>query len=81
MLACDACHASYDYKKSLRKIPAFTATYKNFNGTALASYPDSGETNLCIPCHAGRESAQKLDTPGSCTCSSASPTSPRPVRP
>ena len=61
LLACDACHASYDFKNSIRKVPAFTATYKNFDGTGLASYPDVGGTNLCIPCHSGRESAQALN--------------------
>lgn len=61
LIACDACHAGYDYKRSIRQVPAFTATYKNFNNTAAASYPDSGRSNLCIPCHSGRESAQALN--------------------
>ena len=61
VLACDACHASYDFKNSIRQVPAFTATYKNFDGSTQASYPDVGATNLCIPCHSGRDSAQALE--------------------
>jgi len=61
VLACDACHASYDFKNSIRKVPAFTAPYQNFNATAPASYPDLGETNICIPCHAGLASGQNIN--------------------
>jgi hypothetical protein len=61
ILACDACHASYDFKNSIRPVPAYTASYQNFNGTALASFPDSGESNLCIPCHSGRDSGQTIN--------------------
>ena len=62
VLACDACHASYDFKNSIRQVPAFTAPYKNFNGTAQATFPaDTGETNLCIPCHAGLDSGKTIE--------------------
>jgi formate-dependent nitrite reductase cytochrome c552 subunit len=61
MLACNGCHASYDFKNSIRKVPAFTAFYKNFDGTAQAAFPDVGETNLCIPCHSGRDGAQSIN--------------------
>ncbi|WP_183360838.1 multiheme c-type cytochrome [Geomonas limicola] len=61
LLACDACHASYDFKNSTRKVPAFTAPYKGYDGSALAGFPNVGETNLCIPCHSGRESGHSLD--------------------
>ncbi|HBG05983.1 MAG: hypothetical protein A2075_17880 [Geobacteraceae bacterium GWC2_58_44] len=61
MLACDACHASYDFKKSIRKIPAYTAGYKGSDGVSKASFPDLEGSNLCIPCHSGRESAQSIN--------------------
>jgi hypothetical protein len=61
MVACDACHTSYDFKHSIRKVPQYTATYQNFNGTALASFPDSGESNICITCHSGRASGQSVN--------------------
>jgi hypothetical protein len=60
LLACNACHASYDYKNSLRKVPPFTAAYSNNNG-ATASFPDVGESNLCIPCHSGRAGGQNIN--------------------
>lgn len=61
VLACDACHASYDFKNSIRQVPAFTAAYKNINGLGQVRYPNVGETNLCIPCHSGHDSGQALD--------------------
>jgi hypothetical protein len=60
LLACDACHSSYDFKKSIRQVPAFTAPYLNFNGSANATFPDTGKSNLCVPCHAGRQSGQNV---------------------
>jgi hypothetical protein len=59
LLACDACHASYDFKNSIRKVPAFTAPYKNFAGAA-AAFPDTGETSICIPCHSGLDSGPTI---------------------
>ena len=61
LLACDACHASYDFKNSIRKVAVFTAPYQNFNGTGQASFPDDGETNLCIPCHSGLDSGKTIE--------------------
>lgn len=61
MLACDACHSSYDFKNSIRSVPAFTAGYKGFNGVDKALFPDNGKGNLCIPCHSGRESGQAIN--------------------
>jgi hypothetical protein len=60
LLACNACHASYDYKKSLRKVDRYTAAYSNNNG-ASGGFPDVGESNLCIPCHSGRASGQNIN--------------------
>ena len=61
VLACDACHASYDFKNSIRQVPAFTATYQGYSGARLASFPSVGESNLCIPCHSGRDSGKSID--------------------
>jgi hypothetical protein len=59
-LACDGCHASYDFKRSIRKVPAYTASYKGPDGVTLPLFPDLAESNLCVPCHSGRESGQSL---------------------
>jgi hypothetical protein len=59
MLACDACHTSYDFKNSIRKVPAYTAPYLGYNAQP-ASFPDVAASNLCIPCHTGRESGQAV---------------------
>jgi len=61
VLACDACHSSYDFKNSIRQLPAFTAGYQNSDGSAKAAFPDVGNSNLCIPCHSGRESGQAIN--------------------
>jgi hypothetical protein len=58
VLACDACHTSYDFKNSVRPVPAFSAPYKV--GGSAATYPDAGKSNLCIPCHAGRASSDNI---------------------
>ena len=58
LLACDACHASYDFKNSVRQVPAFTAPY-TAAGSAV-SFPDTGKSNLCIPCHSGRLSGDDV---------------------
>ncbi|HJV34174.1 hypothetical protein [Geomonas sp.] len=58
VLACDGCHSSYDFKNSVRQIPAFTAPY-TADGKA-ATFPDNGASNLCIPCHAGRASGDDI---------------------
>lgn len=56
VLACDACHTNNKF--AMRSVPAFTAPYTIGNdlagkkGTAVV-FPNVGETNLCIPCHAG----------------------------
>lgn len=58
MLYCWACHTSN--KGALRNPGAFTAPYR-FKGT-FAQFPDLGASNVCIPCHSGRESGESLDT-------------------
>jgi hypothetical protein len=62
LLACDACHASYDFKNSIRQVPPFVGPYKSADGVNAPRFPDLAESNLCIPCHTGRESGQSLST-------------------
>lgn len=65
VLACNACHESYDFKNSVRKLPAFTAPYGGSTATPAGlypvTYPDAGQSNICIRCHAGRESGGSID--------------------
>ncbi|UFS71351.1 hypothetical protein LPW11_03950 [Geomonas sp. RF6] len=58
VLGCDTCHESYNYKSSLRQLAAVSAPYK---GVAAARFPDVGESNLCLPCHAGLESGATIN--------------------
>jgi hypothetical protein len=58
VLACNGCHSSYDFKNSVRRVAAFPAPYKV--GGTPAQFPDAGTSNLCIPCHAGRDSADAI---------------------
>jgi hypothetical protein len=60
MVACDACHASYDFKNSIRKVAAFTAPYKGYDGNP-ATFPGVGASDLCTPCHSGREGGQAIN--------------------
>lgn len=68
MTNCNACHdngagTSYDWRK-LRKVSPVTVYYNystksgvNINGKITnyaVIYPDAGDSNMCIPCHAGR---------------------------
>ena len=59
VLTCDACHASYDFRNSFRRPPAFTAPYNK--GQNPAAFPDAGASNLCIACHSGRESGNTIN--------------------
>lgn len=65
VLACNACHESYDFKNSVRKLGAFTAPYGGSaaspDGLYPVAYPNSGQSNICIRCHAGRESGGSID--------------------
>lgn len=60
VLTCKACHTSYDFKNSVRKVPQYTATYKENFRSANVQFPDVSKSNICIPCHAGRESGQSV---------------------
>lgn len=56
VLACDACHTNNKF--DMRTVGAFTAPYTVGNDLAgkkgaTVTFPSVGETNLCIPCHAG----------------------------
>lgn len=61
-LTCDACHASDDFANSVRTLGAYKAGMGGYGAAAKASiqFPDVGESNLCIPCHAGRENGDSL---------------------
>ncbi len=58
VLGCNACHASYAFKNSVRNIAQYTAPYNG--GLSPQSFPDVGYTNICIPCHAGRENGDTV---------------------
>jgi len=65
---CDACHSDYNFR--LRELSANTdattggyiAKYGGFGATpkATAVFSNQGESNLCIPCHAGRENGDSM---------------------
>lgn len=52
-LRCSDCHTS-DY--SLKSVGAVTAPYTD----APTTYPDAGESNLCLNCHTGRVSGDSI---------------------
>jgi len=59
MLKCTGCHT--DNLGNLRNPGAYNATYTigsapNANAVAHFQYPDLATSNVCIPCHTGRES-------------------------
>lgn len=62
-LTCDACHSSNDFKKSVRTLStAFVAPYTP-SLSASAAFPAGtviGNSQLCIPCHAGLASGQSV---------------------
>jgi hypothetical protein len=59
VLGCTTCHENYNFKKSVRKVPATIAPYND--NKSPRTFPDIGEANLCIPCHAGRESGASIN--------------------
>jgi hypothetical protein len=64
VLYCWGCHKNTEADRNnisglLYAPGAFTAPY-NFNGTP-AQFPAVGASDVCIPCHAGRESGESLD--------------------
>lgn len=56
VLGCKTCHLDYSWKR--RNLAAATVTYANTGSTSTETitYPDSGESNICMNCHTGRES-------------------------
>lgn len=63
VLACNACHSSTNWKNSVRTISGgYNAGMSDFGASAKAtiSYPDAGESNVCIPCHSGRENGASM---------------------
>ncbi len=54
MLYCYGCHA--DNAGGVRNPGPVTSAY----GTLTIPYPDAGRSNVCVPCHAGRQSGQNV---------------------
>lgn len=56
VIGCKTCHLDYSWKR--RGLAAVTAAYANAGATSTdtVTYPDSGESNICLNCHVGRES-------------------------
>ena len=62
-LTCDGCHSSSNFKNSVRTLSGgYKAGMGGFGSSAKAyiQYHDVGESNLCIPCHTGRENGDSL---------------------
>jgi hypothetical protein len=60
-LACNACHTNYSYAR--RPVGPITAYYNkstvsNMRIRIAVTYPDIGESNLCLNCHVGRENGK-----------------------
>ena len=62
-IGCNACHIDYSYR--LRQVGQFTGVKANYNDNARTGgvsagihfsiqFPDKGNANICITCHAGR---------------------------
>lgn len=62
VLTCKGCHTNYNYKNRTRLLAGFTAPYGIVAGVAKAPmvFPSVGESNVCIPCHSGRESGASM---------------------
>lgn len=63
VLACNVCHVDYSYAR--RKVPQVTAFYNKSTVSKIririaVTYPDVGESNLCLNCHVGRENGQVI---------------------
>ncbi|UFS71403.1 cytochrome c3 family protein [Geomonas sp. RF6] len=62
--ACNACHASNDFKNG--GIRTIAGGYKAGMGgygagaKAIMTFADVGESNVCIPCHASRENGDSI---------------------
>ncbi len=63
-LRCDGCHSSNDYKNSVRQLSsAYVAPYTPSLGASKA-FPGKdviGNSQLCIPCHAGLDSGATVE--------------------
>jgi hypothetical protein len=60
-LNCDACHVNYSYAR--RPVGQVTAYYNKSTVSKMRiripeTYPDIGESNLCLNCHVGRENGK-----------------------
>lgn len=60
VLTCEVCHTGYDFKNSVRNVEHYTAMYKENFKDSYVQFPDVSKSNICIPCHAGRESGQSV---------------------
>lgn len=60
VIGCKTCHLDYSWKR--RGLAAVTVTYANTGATSTdtVSYPDAGESNICLNCHVGRESGSVI---------------------
>jgi hypothetical protein len=61
VLACNACHIDYSYTR--RPVGQVTAYYNKSTASKMriripVTYPDIGESNICLNCHVGREIGQ-----------------------
>ncbi|GFO54607.1 hypothetical protein GMSM_16140 [Geomonas sp. Red276] len=64
VLGCTACHSSTSWKTSIRTMSnTYQAAQGGFSLTAPAytAYENMGESNVCIPCHAGRENGGSIN--------------------
>ena len=62
-LTCDGCHSSNDFKNSVRTLAnGYQAGMGGYGSAADASiqFPNVGESNVCIPCHAGRDNGASM---------------------
>ena len=62
-LTCDGCHSSNDFANSVRTLNGgYKAGMGGYASAAKAfiQFPDVGESNMCIPCHSGRENGDSL---------------------
>jgi hypothetical protein len=61
VLACNLCHVDYSYAR--RKVAQVTVYYNKSTNSKIRiripmTYPDIGESNICLNCHVGRETGQ-----------------------
>lgn len=62
-LTCDACHSNNNFPNSVRQMTTgYAAGMGGFGASAKTTlqYPNVGESNLCIPCHASRENGKSM---------------------